>query len=69
MYYCYILYSVSADRYYIGSCLSPAERLKKHNTNHKGHTGKHNDWEIVHTEPFSSKTEALHSLGYTATTF
>ncbi|NJM17057.1 MAG: GIY-YIG nuclease family protein, partial [Bacteroidales bacterium] len=42
-----------------GSCLSPAERLKKHNTNHKGHTGKHNDWEIVHTEPFSSKTEAL----------
>ena len=34
------------------------ERLKKHNTNHKGFTGKANDWEIAYFEVFNSKEQA-----------
>ncbi|MFN9116147.1 MAG: GIY-YIG nuclease family protein, partial [Bacteroidota bacterium] len=36
-YYTYILYSVQRDRYYIGSTGDHLEeRLRRHNTNHKG---------------------------------
>ncbi|MFN8143949.1 MAG: GIY-YIG nuclease family protein [Bacteroidia bacterium] len=31
------------------------ERLRKHNSNHKGYTGKFNDWEIAHIEEFENK--------------
>ena len=36
------------------------ERLKSHNSNHKGFTGRANDWEIVYLEPFSTKQEAYY---------
>jgi len=35
------------------------ERLRRHNTNHKGFTGKVNDWTVVYTEVYESKNEAL----------
>ncbi|MFD2541303.1 GIY-YIG nuclease family protein [Lacinutrix gracilariae] len=55
----YILYSRLLDRYYVGyTCDVLQERLRKHNTNHKGYTGKSNDWEIVCSENYASKTEA-----------
>jgi len=48
-----------ADKYYIGStCDSLDERLKKHNSNHKGFTGKFNDWIIVYSEQFANREEA-----------
>ena len=57
--YTYILFSKSIDRYYVGyTCNELEERLRKHNTNHKGYTGKSNDWEIVYSENYKSKTEA-----------
>ena len=34
------------------------ERLRKHNSNHKGFTCKANDWEIVYKEVFATKQEA-----------
>ena len=58
MYYCYILYSKTADRFYIGHTNNLDERLKKHNTNHKGFTGKYNDWKIVYTEQYNTKEAA-----------
>ena len=58
MYYCYILYSKTADQFYIGHTNNPEERLKKHNTNHKGYTGKYSDWKIVHIEQFCTKEAA-----------
>jgi putative endonuclease len=58
VFYFYILYSASMDKYYIGHTSELQERLRKHNTNHKGFTGKVNDWKIVYTEEFQSKTEA-----------
>ena len=37
----YILYSPSADSYYIGfTGDDPLQRLRRHNTNHMGFTGK-----------------------------
>ncbi|MBY0432490.1 MAG: GIY-YIG nuclease family protein [Cyclobacteriaceae bacterium] len=52
----YILYSLRADRYYIGYTTEPiAERLRKHNSHHKGFTGKFNDWRVVYEEEFESK--------------
>ncbi|QQT27388.1 GIY-YIG nuclease family protein [Sphingobacterium spiritivorum] len=35
MYYLYILYSVSADRYHIGVTNDVADRLRRHNSRHK----------------------------------
>ncbi|WKK87194.1 GIY-YIG nuclease family protein [Marivirga arenosa] len=55
----YILYSPTLDKYYTGyTCSDLLDRLRKDNANHKGYTGKANDWEIVYQESFYSKTEA-----------
>ena len=35
------------------------ERLRKHNSNHAGFTGKANDWELKHVEIFGEKKEAM----------
>ena len=52
----YILFSNKAGKFYIGHTTEPAEvRLRKHNANHSGFTGKFNDWEIVYQETFPSK--------------
>ena len=59
-FYTYILYSSTADKFYIGftgDVLS--ERLRKHNTNHAGFTGKFNDWQIMHHEIFDTKKAAM----------
>ncbi len=61
MCFCYILFSKSLNRYYIGhTCDNLPERIRKHNSNHKGFTGKANDWKIVLREAFASKKEAYH---------
>jgi putative endonuclease len=52
----YILFSDSRNKYYIGhtgNLLS--ERLRRHNSNHKGFTGSVEDWNIVYTEVFETK--------------
>ena len=56
----YIIYSAAIDRYYVGmTSQNPKERLAKHNTNHKGFTGKSNDWVIKYQESFPCKRKAL----------
>ncbi|WP_460546482.1 GIY-YIG nuclease family protein [Echinicola sediminis] len=58
-FYFYILFSVSSDRYYIGHTSgSLEERLRRHNSNHKGITGKQCDWEMVYWEEYPSKSLA-----------
>ncbi len=59
MHYVYIIHSAKIDRYYIGACSDISERLKRHNSNHRGFTGKTDDWRPVYSEPFASKKEAL----------
>ncbi|WP_298732809.1 GIY-YIG nuclease family protein [uncultured Chitinophaga sp.] len=59
MFYLYILYSVTRDSYYIGYTGDDLqERLRKHNADHKGFTGRTGDWTIVYTEMFTSKKDA-----------
>ena len=60
MHYAYILFSQSANKYYIGATSDDLqERLRRHLSHHKGFTGKHSDWTIVYYEAFDSFTEAL----------
>ncbi|MDL5049627.1 GIY-YIG nuclease family protein [Oscillatoria amoena NRMC-F 0135] len=59
MFHTYILYSLSKNKYYVGHTGDAlSERLRKHNSNHKGFTGGHGDWELKYTETFQSKSEA-----------
>jgi len=52
----YILYSISADKYYIGHTTEPIEeRIRKHNSGHKGFTGKFRDWKVVYYHEYESK--------------
>jgi len=55
----YIIYSSLKDRYYIGHTGEElAERLRKHNSNHRGFTGRIGDWTIVYSEDYDSKSDA-----------
>ena len=37
------------------------QRLRRHNSNHKGFTGPVNDWKVVYTEMFEEKTAAYNA--------
>ena len=48
MFYLYILFSESAQRYYVGHSETPHERLVEHNANEtEKYTGKYADWKMV----------------------
>jgi putative endonuclease len=56
----YILYSASCKKFYIGFTGEDiAERIRKHNVNHKGFTGRANDWQLVYSEIFETKEGAM----------
>jgi len=57
-YHFYILHSTTLNRYYIGHTSQLAERLRKHNSHHKGFTGKADDWLVVYDEIYETKVEA-----------
>ncbi|MBA2250543.1 MAG: GIY-YIG nuclease family protein [Chitinophagaceae bacterium] len=60
MYTVYILFSIIKNQYYTGFTGDDLnERLRKHNSNHKGFTGKLFDWKIVYQEKFDNKKGAL----------
>ena len=47
MYFIYILYSVQADKFYVGHTHQPAERLNQHRTNPgEKFTGRYSDWSM-----------------------
>jgi putative endonuclease len=55
----YILFSPFLDKYYYGhTCDELKERIRKHNSNHKGFTGKTDDWELAYNEEYQIKAEA-----------
>ena len=56
----YILFSEVKNRYYVGYTGDDlAERIRKHNSNHKGFTGNTGDWALLYQEMYSSKAEAI----------
>jgi putative endonuclease len=57
--YTYIIYSPSADRFYIGSTADDInQRIRRHNAPHRGFTSMANDWVLVHLEQFDSIQQA-----------
>ncbi|NCT95339.1 MAG: GIY-YIG nuclease family protein [Chitinophagaceae bacterium] len=61
MYHVYILYSVSYNKIYVGYTSNLAERLRSHNElGKKGWTIKFRPWQLIHTESFVTKQEALY---------
>jgi putative endonuclease len=58
MFYTYIIYSNSIDKYYVGSCQDVQERLNGHLNSRSKYTKQAKDWELKHFETFSSRTEA-----------
>ncbi len=59
MFYTYILYSVSKDRYYVGYTSDLAVRLNRHNTGSSSSTKSGIPWKIVYFEEFATKSEAI----------
>lgn len=59
MHHTYILFSKSKNKFYIGVTSNLDERIRKHNSNHKGFTGGVGDWELQYHESFHLKTDAL----------
>ncbi len=60
MYHTYILFSERVNKFYVGyTGQGLEERLSRHNSNHKGFTGRSNDWAVAYSEAFSTKSEAL----------
>ncbi|RUA29239.1 MAG: GIY-YIG nuclease family protein [Bacteroidetes bacterium] len=55
----YILFSTLLNKYYYGhTCDEISERIRKHNSNHKGFTGKTDDWKLVYNEEYPNKSDA-----------
>ena len=50
MYYTYIIYSRSVDKFYVGQSANVELRLEFHNSGESRYTSKANDWELVHVE-------------------
>ena len=56
----YILFSNIKNKYYVGSTGDVlSERIRKHNTNHKGFTGKTGDWNLVYFETYQDLNSAI----------
>lgn len=60
MFTVYVLYSAKYGKIYIGYTSNLEQRLLSHNElGHKGYTVKHRPWEVVFTEGFATKLEAM----------
>jgi len=60
MFTVYILYSVKFQKIYVGYSSDLLNRVKSHNElGNKGWTIKFRPWQIVHTEVFESKADAM----------
>ncbi len=57
--YVYILQSEANDRFYVGSCSNPEERLLQHNAGRTPSTKPYRPWILMYYEEFSSKAEAI----------
>lgn len=65
MSYCvYILYSNSADKYYIGSCEDMETRLEQHNGGRNRSTKYGIPWVVKRVEHYESRAEALQRERY-----
>jgi len=56
----YILFSTIKNRFYVGFTSDMlSERIRRHNSNHRGFTGKTGDWELKYFEAYDTKELAF----------
>jgi putative endonuclease len=58
MFYTYILYSKTLNKYYIGSCQNIEQRLQDHLNSRSKFTKIAKDWEVHYFETFTTRSEA-----------
>jgi putative endonuclease len=59
MFYTYILFSESINKYYAGHTSDLNNRLEEHGKDKSKFTGQCNDWKLVRSFEFETKTEAI----------
>lgn len=59
MYYTYILYSPSINKYYVGYTHNLELRLERHNSCWGKFSSRGIPWQLVYKEGFESKTDAI----------
>ena len=59
MWYVYIIYSESIDRYYVGSTSNIELRLERHNAGWGRYTKRGIPWVLKYKEEFETKSEAI----------
>ncbi|HET6989835.1 MAG TPA: GIY-YIG nuclease family protein [Bacteroidia bacterium] len=63
-FYTYIIKSISHDYFYKGHCENVEERLKQHNSGMTQSIKKYIPFELVYTEEFPTRTEAIEREKY-----
>ena len=58
-FFVYILFSKKANRYYVGETEDVNARLRSHLAGISKYTSIANDWTVVHTESFDSRSDAI----------
>ena len=59
MFHVYVLRSGTTGRRYVGSCENVDERVRRHNAGHSKSTRHGVPWVLIHTESFSTRSEAV----------
>ena len=59
MFIVYILYSSHVDQYYVGHTQNMEDRLSRHNSGRSLSTKKGKPWNLVYTETFETRSEAM----------
>ncbi|WP_140485605.1 GIY-YIG nuclease family protein [Flavobacterium sp. GSA192] len=59
MFYIYILYSETLDKYYVGPCQDIQARLQDHLNSRSKYTKQTKDWVLKYSENFQSRAEAV----------
>ncbi|MBN1251377.1 MAG: GIY-YIG nuclease family protein [Bacteroidales bacterium] len=58
-FFVYILYSISADKFYTGSTNNLEKRLLQHNSGYSKYTKSGIPWDLVYFEEFNTIAEAF----------
>ncbi len=64
MFKVYILYSPSIDKFYIGHTNNMQARLEKHLQGTTRFTSQVKDWQLVYSEDYKTKSEAMKRENY-----
>jgi len=59
MFYVYILYSISADRYYVGQTNDIDKRIIRHNSGYVRSTKAYKPWKLMYSEAYPTRSEAM----------